>query len=171
MVRVQKNFITGGIPLKGIWNFILWSSSCENYREIWSEGSKNKNKNTPWNHLSFINTNCSQNTSAERKTPAASRSLDTIKASEMCQTLPLSSRWWSLLLSHLAFNGQASQPASKAGEQAKKTNKQAQSRPRCGGQWQVWLIRCPAGSCHHHVERNRQSLACFTGQRLSRGIR
>lgn len=89
----------------------------------------------------------------------------------MCQTLSLLPRWWSLLPSHLAFNGQARKPANKALEQARKTNKQKPSRPGHGGQWQVWLIRCPAGSCHHQAEGNRQSLAGFTGQRLSRGIR
>lgn len=56
------------------------------------------------------------------------------------------------------FNGQIRKPASPAVEHAKKTNKQGQSRFRPGSQWQVWLIRWPAESWHHQVDRNRQSL-------------
>ena len=56
------------------------------------------------------------------------------------------------------FNGQTRKPASQVVAHTKKTNKQGQSSFRPGGQWQVWLIRWPAGSCHHQVERNRQSL-------------
>lgn len=78
-------------------------------------GRKKNLKTTP---SSFITTKCSHNMSAVKKIPVTSRSFDKIKASEMCQTRSLFPRWWSLLLSHLAFNGQARKPANKAAEQS-----------------------------------------------------
>lgn len=103
--------------------------------------------------FSFTSTSAAKASQEGRPPPAAGTES---RARESCQTSPFSSQMvWSATF---PFNGQARKPASWAVDHTKKTNKQKQSSFRPGGQWQVWLIRWPAGSCHHQVERNRQGL-------------